>query len=189
MASRHTRSTKPPTTSALDVTPDAPRCTLRPDIHEQLLKWWDEGFSAQAIVEGLRKQFGSAPHRNTVYKEVRRHAPPADAWTLADARYSPTEAGAVLEELYHVYRLSGGRRRHFSEREAWWVLRLKLVHQSPGFEPLEPSEAFRMARLHIDAEQRGEQLSPWLDAMEPAEARLQVFVASPHQFAPKEKQT
>jgi hypothetical protein len=162
---------------------------LRPDIHEQMLKWAEENFSAQAIADGLKERFGSAPHRNTIYKEIRRHAPPGTAWTLADDSYDAASARFVLEELAAVYHLSKGRRRHFTEREAWWIARLKSIHNTgaDNFTPLELGDAFQLARLHVTAELRGEQLSPWMDVIEPGEARMHWSLITQHVFAPKEK--
>ena len=189
MPRRTTRRTKLLTGNGKSITPDAPHCTLRPDIHEQLLKWAEEHFSAQAIADGLKEKFGSAPHRNTIYKEIRRHAPPGTAWTLADDSYDAASAQMVLLELAAVYHRSGGQRRHFTEREAWWIARLKSIHNAgaEGFTPLEPGDAFQMARLHVTAERRGEQLSPWMDVIEPAEARLHASLNTQHVFAQKEK--
>jgi hypothetical protein len=159
------------------------------DIHEELLRQADLNASGAAIARHLAALFPDrAPHENTVYAELKRHADDGSgAWTLADDQYSPAEAAVILEELTHVLHKSGGQRRHFTKREAWWVLRLKLLHSSRGFTPLEPGGAYHMARLHIDAEQRDEQLAPWLDAIEPGLAHLYVTTGHRDAAAPKEK--
>ena len=94
----------------------------------------------------------------------------------------------ILSELAAVYQLSKGQRRHFTRREAWWIARLKSIHNTgaDGFAPLEPGDAYRMARLHVAAEGRGEQLSAWLDAIEPGLAHMHWMTGSRHSFAPKE---
>lgn len=161
-------------------------CTLRPDIHDQLLAWHEQGFAGTAIRDGLRQAFGEAlaPHLNTVYAEIKRHAADrSGAWTLAEDDYDAATARLVLEELAAVIEQSGGRRRYVTRREAWWIARLKSIHTDT---PLAPGEAFAMARLHTAAEQRGEQLSAWLDIIEPPLARLHASTGHRELFAPKE---
>ena len=181
MPSRHNRSTKSPPALATDSTSDAPRCTLRPDVHEQLLRWSEENYSAQAIIDGLKERFGWAPHRNTVYKEARRHAPQGDEWTLATEGYDADAAASVLEELKAVFTQSGGRRRSFTKREAWWIARLRSIRSD-----LNPGDAFQLARLHATAEAHGEQLSAWMDLEQVAEALLVAKLGHPQLFTSKE---
>lgn len=160
-------------------------------MHDELLARWEKGHTGAAIARHLASTFGPrAPHENTVYAEIRRHASDrSGTWTLADDGYDPAAARLVLEELAAIDVQSGGRRRHFTRREAWWVARLKSIHNAgtEGWTALAPGEAFRMAVLHTGAEQRGEQLSAWLDTIEAGLAHLHVAVGNPARFAPKEE--
>ena len=185
MAEGHTRRTTLKRDHVPDLTETAQRCSLDPDVHDQLLTWWEEGLTGASVARGLKRKFPDrAPHENTVRKEIQRHAADkSGAWTLADTDFDVTAARLVLLELAAVYHLSKGQRRYFTKREAWWIARLKAVRDD-----LEPGEAFRMARNHIAAERRGEQLSPWLDTIEPPVAGLHIAGGHRDLFVPKEKE-
>ena len=146
---RHIESTGLHTSGARSVTPKAPRCTLRQDVHQRILELANN-FSAQAIVETLLAEGLPAPHRNTIYKEIARHAPPADVWTLADEAFSPAEARAVFDELRYVYSASGGNVENVSKREAWWIARLKAT-----FSDLKPGVAYAIAARSVWDENAG----------------------------------
>lgn len=179
----HKRGTNPRPAAGLHLTEPGQRCSLDPDVHDELLFRWETGFTGAAIARGLKQAFPDrAPHLNTVYSEIQRHAADkSGAWTLADPDFSAESARLVLAELEAVLNLSKGRRRYFTKREAWWIARLMAVRDD-----LEPGGAFRMARNHVAAERRGEQLSPWLDTIEAPLAALHVAAGHRDLFAPKE---
>jgi hypothetical protein len=191
-APSNTEGTTSQGTSPQQATHFPQRCSLDPDVHDELLSRWEEGFTGASIARHLRRTYPDrAPHENTVYAELKRHAADkSGAWTLADDDYGPDSARLVLEELAAVYHHSKGQRRYFTKREAWWIARLKSIHNAgaEGWSPLEPGMAFQLARLHTTAERRGEQLSPWMDIVEPGEALLHASFLTPHVFAPKEQQ-
>lgn len=180
---RHKMSTTSRGERPSEVTGSTQRCSLDPDVHDQLLFRWESGFTGAAIARGLKQAFPDrAPHLNTVYSEIQRHsADKSGAWSLADTDFPADAARLVLAELEAVLSLSNGQRRYFTKREAWWIARLKSVRDD-----LEPGEAFRMARNHVEAERRGEQLSPWLHAIETPIAVLHIAMGHRDLYAPKE---
>ena len=81
-----------------------------------------------------------------------------------------------------MFTLSEGRRRHFSQREAWWIARLTSIRAD-----LKPGDAFQLARLHATAEMHGDQLSAWMDLEQIADALRFARHGRPDVLAAKEQ--
>ena len=133
-------------------------CHIRPDVRQKLLLWGAGGFSATAIAEGLKQEFGYSPHVNTIYKELKAHGPRDGEWTLADTSFSAEEARLILDELRYVIEATEWDVDGLTTRMAWWIVRLKSVRPE-----LEPGQAYGHALDHVWAESVGRQLPPFDD--------------------------
>jgi hypothetical protein len=147
------------------------RREIAPDIYERIAELAAKRIAATEIYKDLQldKRYADRLPSSvrTIQNIVRDLSLPdtSPKWSVGDS--SPEEAAAVLPILKSVVTETKGRRRHLTKNEVRWLTKLH-----PVTEGLLPFERYRVARVYLLREERGEPtedldtalaFTPWRD--------------------------